>query len=72
MSHSDFFTYNMAFIELIGVIGSSISIYSTYARVPDLMIVENGIEAFLWSGKMLLPILTCVERYLAVVHQSPT
>lgn len=68
MSFSDFFTYNIAVIELIGVLGDIISIYGYLAKRQELLLVTNCIPPFIWSGQMYFPILTCVERHLAVVH----
>ncbi len=68
MSLSDFVTYNMAVMDLIGVSGYTISICGGYANLPVMMSVGFYIGAFPWCGQMSFPILSCMERYLAVVH----
>ncbi|KAL6118277.1 uncharacterized protein ACO6RY_03108 [Pungitius sinensis] len=67
-SHSDSFAYHMASIELLGVLGFILiccDIYrcqfSTYSEGFFLLSVT-------WFGQTFFHILTCVERYLAVVH----
>lgn len=68
MSHSDFFTYHLSIMELIGVTGC---IWSCCAIYKDklLMIMMGG---FLWSmswyGETFFHVLTCLDRYLAVVY----
>lgn len=68
MSFSEFLTYNMAVMELIGIIGYSISVFAGFTRYIILMWIGNFIVMFPWYGQMYFPILTCVERYIAVVH----
>ncbi len=68
MKHSDLFTYHMVFMELINVFGFSLSCCGVYAKISQMISV--GIFAFSVNvtGLMFFHILTCVERYLAVVH----
>ncbi|KAK2899462.1 hypothetical protein Q8A73_012591 [Channa argus] len=68
VTHSDFFTFNMAVIELIGVLGYASYYCSSYTHLPVMLMLGVFGWAFIWPGQTLLPILTCVEHYLAVVH----
>ncbi len=69
MSLSDFYTYNMAVIELIGILGNIISIICRYfAHLSGMALVGYYMAVFPWSAQMLFPILNCVERYLAAVR----
>ncbi|XP_016535124.1 uncharacterized protein LOC107838163 [Poecilia formosa] len=68
MGHSDFFTYNMAAVELVGVLGAVLGICSKVMNLPGMEIVGIYISSFPWNAQMLLPMLICVERYLAVVR----
>ena len=56
MSHCDFLTYNT---ELIGVFGNTISICAIFTGLVDLKRVAINIETYLWSARMLFPILSC-------------
>ncbi|KAK2863364.1 hypothetical protein Q5P01_002897 [Channa striata] len=66
MSHSDFFTYNMAVLEVISILGSWLYRFGFY--VDGLQ--QSG-KTFLYvtsPAQNLFHLFTCVERYLAVVH----
>lgn len=68
MTHSDFFNYNMAVMELIGVFGYATYYGSSYADRPDIWVAGYTIRGFGWVGQILFPILICMEYYLAVVY----
>ncbi|XP_030017785.1 somatostatin receptor type 5-like [Sphaeramia orbicularis] len=68
ISHCDFFSYNLAIMELIGVLGSVFSLSYTITHVPISLTMGIVLGAFPWTGQMVFPIFTCVDRYLAVVH----
>ncbi|TKS93097.1 hypothetical protein D9C73_026916 [Collichthys lucidus] len=68
MSHSDVFTYHMVFIELISVLGSCLSCWGVHTDRLLVMMVGTCLSVINSIGQMLFHILTCVERYLAVVH----
>lgn len=68
MSHSDFFTYNMAAMELIAVLGTALTAYSNMSKIPEMLLALLHISAFPWNAQMVFPTMICVERYLAVVH----
>ncbi|KAK2863418.1 hypothetical protein Q5P01_002951 [Channa striata] len=68
MTHSDFFTYSMAVIELIGVFVYASYYCGSYTRLPAMLLLGVFGWAFIWPAQTLFPILTCVEHYLAVVH----
>eukprot|EP00064_Thunnus_orientalis_P020340 superscaffoldBa00005544_g20475 len=65
ISNSDFFTYNMAAIELIGLLGNVIGCFK-FAKLPEMIGFMTVV--FAWTGQMLFPLVTCVDRYLAVVQ----
>lgn len=68
-SHSDLFTYHMVTLELINIFGSVLFCCAVHAGLSEVLIVLFIIILSLrLTGQMLLHILTCVERYLAVVH----
>lgn len=68
ISHSDTFAYHMASIELFGVLGNIMCICGSCTE--NFTLFSNGISvfAFTWYGQIVFHILTCVERYLAVVQ----
>lgn len=68
MSLSDFFTYNMAAVELIGTLGGVISICSLFVKIPEVVYTGLLIVSFPWNAQMMFPMLVCVARYLAVVR----
>ncbi|KAE8279516.1 hypothetical protein D5F01_LYC23105 [Larimichthys crocea] len=67
-SHSDVFTFHMVVLELISTFGSSFYGYGTYTNQRKEM--QYGLYLYLMSspGQTLFHLLTCVDRYLAVVH----
>ncbi|XP_030285834.1 uncharacterized protein LOC115589203 [Sparus aurata] len=67
-SHSDVFTFNMAVLELIGVLGFCLNLFGAYANQPDVRRVGSFMATITVPGECLFHLLTCVERYLAVVH----
>lgn len=68
MSHSDFFTYNMMAMELIRVVGSWLFCFAIFADVSSVIMVGVYLFSISSPGQTLFHLLTCVERYLAVVH----
>ncbi|KAM3590807.1 uncharacterized protein V6R79_016928 [Siganus canaliculatus] len=67
-SQTDVFTYNMVATELMGVFGSSLICCGVFVQLP-LVILIGAINATVnIGGQVLFHTLTCVERYLAVVH----
>lgn len=68
MSHSDVFTYNVIALELIAILGTFF--YCVGALINDSQIKQVGQDIFAFSspGQNLFHVLTCIERYLAVVH----
>ncbi|KAL3050866.1 hypothetical protein OYC64_001188 [Pagothenia borchgrevinki] len=67
-SHSDVFTFHMVTLELIGVVGYTIYCYGIYSNQKYLTKVGLNVFSVMSPGKALFHLLTCVERYLAVVH----
>lgn len=68
ISHSDVFTFNMIVMELINIIGSIIMGVAKQTSLPQMMEVGIFLFSFNFSGQVFFHLLTCVERYLAVVH----
>ncbi|KAJ4948207.1 hypothetical protein JOQ06_019744 [Pogonophryne albipinna] len=67
-SHSDIFTFHMVLMELVDYSGITLVILGFH------LVNENATSAGLiitllpWYGRAYFHVLTCVERYLAVVH----
>ncbi|KAL3046054.1 hypothetical protein OYC64_004127 [Pagothenia borchgrevinki] len=67
-SHSDIFTFHMVLMELVDYLGF------TLVNLGFHLVNENAYRAgFIitllpWYGRAYFHLLTCVERYLAVVH----
>ncbi|KAK2863365.1 hypothetical protein Q5P01_002898 [Channa striata] len=66
MTHSDFFTYNMAALEVISIFGSCLYCFGFY--VDGLQQFGKSFFYITSPAQSLFPLFTCVERYLAVVH----
>ncbi|KAI9531408.1 hypothetical protein NQZ68_041619 [Dissostichus eleginoides] len=67
-SHTDAVTFHMVILELIGVLGFTFHCYGIYTDGPFIIEVGSGIFAVVSPGQTLFHLLTCVDRYLAVVH----
>lgn len=67
-SHSDVMTYHMAILEVVGLHGSLLYGYGTL--IGDVILLGWGAFTLYISscGQTLFHLLTCVERYLAIVH----
>lgn len=65
-SHSDVFTYNMVVMETGSLLG--LVMFSSYSG--DVLVTAAGIITYSTSscGQTLFHLLTCLDRYLAVVH----
>ncbi|KAM7366639.1 hypothetical protein PAMP_016060 [Pampus punctatissimus] len=68
MSHSDIFTYHMVAIELIWVLSCGVFLYGFFTNIIEVMKVGFCFGTISYAGQLFFHILTCVERYLAVVH----
>lgn len=71
MSHSDVFTFHLIIVETFGVFGTLIYTLGTFTN--SMTVLMLGVFAFciIFPGQTLFHLLTCVERYLAVVHPVP-
>ncbi|CAJ1048238.1 hypothetical protein GBF38_004938 [Xyrichtys novacula] len=67
-SHADVFTYHMVAMELISVCGSCFYCYGESSNHMVVFMVGMYLWFIIVPGQSLFHILTCVERYLAVVH----
>ncbi|XP_008434058.2 uncharacterized protein LOC103480698 [Poecilia reticulata] len=67
-SHSDYFTSHVAVMKLADVISCVLCSAGIYGDHPRILIGGIILSFFLKNGETLFHILTCVERYLAIVH----
>lgn len=67
-THIDILTYNVAFMDLLGVSGNYFTYFGVYADQLEVLIVGYSMIVVSSIGHPLLQLLTCIERYLAVVH----
>ncbi|KAI9524416.1 hypothetical protein NQZ68_018099 [Dissostichus eleginoides] len=67
-SHSDIFTFQMVVFELWQFLGSTLFIYAIYSANHKIFGVGSYICLITRYGRNSCHVLTCVERYLAVVH----
>ncbi len=68
MSHTDIFTYNMVALELISVLGCCFYCCGALTDIQSIIRVGTDMFSVTSPGQTLFHLLTCVERYLAVVH----
>lgn len=68
VSHSDVITYRMTVLEVVGLKGSLLYGCSTFIGDFHLMSWSAVVLYISSSGQTLFHLLTCVERYLAIVH----
>lgn len=68
MSHFDYFTYNLVSMEVVVVVGWAFSCYGAFTGQRDAVSVGNVLYYLSWYGEILFHNLTCIERYMAVVH----
>lgn len=67
-SHSDIFTYNMVTLDIVGVLGSVFYCCANYTCSQRMMMVGYYFSSITYPAQTFFHCLTCVERYLAVVH----
>lgn len=68
MTHTDVFTYHLAAVELIGLLGTVLFCCGYYSDLPNLVTAGYYLTSCVFYGETFFHILTCGERYLAVVH----
>lgn len=68
MSHSDIFMYHLASMEMVWGPGIGCFVCGTFSNSTVMLKVGMWFYIFSFYGEMFFHILTCVERYLAVVH----
>ncbi len=67
-SHSDIFTFNMVVVELIGMLGCCATCVGVITNEPIVIEVGSHVFSITPPAQSLFHLLTCVDRYLAVVH----
>lgn len=66
MSHSDIFTYHLTVMQLVGISGASLYMFGFALRY--MVTVGASISGASLFGEVMFHLLTCVERYLAILH----
>ncbi|XP_024657788.2 uncharacterized protein LOC112434389 [Maylandia zebra] len=67
-TNSNFFTYNMMWVESFGAFGSVFYTLGGYTNKITMIYVGMYMFTILLPVETLFHVLTCLERYLAVVH----
>lgn len=67
-SHSDVLTFHMVLLELLGIAVTSLYYYAANTGKELQFAVVVTILPAIGTGQCLFHLLTCVDRYLAVVH----
>lgn len=68
ISNFDLITYHLVVLELVSVVGSIFGFIGLLIGYINLTVVGVYLSPLKLTGHMLFDILTCAERYLAVVH----
>ncbi|CAN9515931.1 unnamed protein product [Ophioblennius macclurei] len=67
-SHSDMFTYHLAIMVLLCALGWTLILIGLSLSITAIITVGSFLAYILFYGETLLHVLTCAERYLAVLH----
>ncbi|KAG7497215.1 hypothetical protein JOB18_033555 [Solea senegalensis] len=67
-SHGDIFTLHLVYLELIAVVGFFVLLCGLYMAKPRVTEVGVSLTNQIFPAQMSFHFLTCLERYLAVVH----
>lgn len=67
-NHSDIFIYHMVTVEMISIWGNFFTLSGLYMCNPRVLVAGYYFIFLTYPGQTLFHCLTCVERYLAVVH----
>lgn len=67
-SHSDFFTFHLITVEILCLFASLVTCLGIYIFSVTLLRLGMLVSGITFPGQTLFHCLTCVERYLAVVH----
>lgn len=69
-SHSDVFTYHQCVLQLVWSLGTVFFFGGLFLELPDLVKCGYFLSNFVVIGETSFHVLTCVDRYLAVVHPA--
>lgn len=67
-SHIDVFTYNVALLDLLGIAAIALMFFGSTFQNSKVWTAGCSVFGFSSTGHTLFHVLTCIERYLAVVH----
>ncbi|KAI3375557.1 hypothetical protein L3Q82_003893 [Scortum barcoo] len=67
-SHTEVITYHMVLTEIMYIVASVLYCISVYTDLQWMMMASSNVSFIVACGQMFFHVLTCVERYLAVVH----
>lgn len=67
-SHSDVFTYHEVTMQIVGIFGCAFYFCGVYIGVPRLVNIGLLLFSATSNGQTFFHMLTCMERYLAVVY----
>ncbi|XP_034531922.1 uncharacterized protein LOC117807007 isoform X1 [Notolabrus celidotus] len=67
-SHTDVFTYHMVAMEFFTLLGSGLYCVADFLRNEQIMIAGFYLFSIILPGQTNFHCMTCIERYVAVVH----
>lgn len=68
MSHFDIFTFHHCVLELVWILGSALQVLGLTMGLEVLFRAAIYLNSCIFPGETLFHVLTCLDRYLAIVH----
>ncbi|XP_029310494.1 uncharacterized protein LOC115023558 isoform X2 [Cottoperca gobio] len=68
MNPLDVFTYHMVAMEIVAICGSTVCCCGAYTDHGNMIVAGCNTFAIIACVKMFFHVLTCVERYVAIIH----
>lgn len=67
-SNFDLFTYHLVLVELLNILSAIFTCCGVRTNSSELLVAGIYLLILTFAGQMLFHILTCLDRYLAIVH----
>ncbi|XP_014891984.1 uncharacterized protein LOC106949940 [Poecilia latipinna] len=68
MSHFDVFTFHHCVLELVWILGTVLQFLGSSMDLEVMSMAGTYLSTCIFPGEPLFHVLTCLDRYLAVVH----
>lgn len=68
IGHSDLFTFHVILLDLLSMFGCVVTSCGIHFHIPSMIMVGLHFYSTNLLGQMFFHVLTCMDRYVAVVH----